>query len=517
MRAPTSILRTWQVAILVMAGLVLGSVTLAWPFGRDQGNYAYPAWVWLDGGMPYRDVYVFKPPGTVWVHALAQTLVGPSMTALRVFDLGWSIVTALLLANLAGRWFPRPGVSVVAGVAWLFLYDGFDFWNTCQTDGWMTLPALAAIWIMTVDDASPRPRWPAWLAAGVFLGVAACLKYTAVLFVVPLAAVVLRGPRELVRLVVVGLGVGLTLAVAGAWLWVRGAIPGFLDSQLGLVPTYVIDTARSGSLGGTLAVFVDRLTDLPELRYVLVGVVAGVVPVAIGLVRGEARPSLAALALLVAGAASCAVQGKLFRYHYLAMLPGTALFAALGVVSLLSFVRRGQALVLVGVAAVLLATSPYPARWATLGQLVSGTLTLRAHWATKPFRVNKMSVDDNLAAADFIARETAPGDRVFVWGYDPMVNVLARRKTVSRFLYNYPLAVAWGNPAYATELLDALAADPPRLFLVGSQDATPHVTGTNDDSRQLFLKFTALRDFVTARYVPAATVARFDIYRLRTE
>ena len=46
-----------------------GSVSLIYPFGRDQGSYGYAGWVLLDGGVPYRDVFVFKPPMTVVVHA----------------------------------------------------------------------------------------------------------------------------------------------------------------------------------------------------------------------------------------------------------------------------------------------------------------------------------------------------------------------------------------------------------------------------------------------------------------
>ena len=110
-------------------------------------------------------------------------------------------------------------------------------------------------------------------------------------------------------------------------------------------------------------------------------------------------------------------------------------------------------------------------------------------------------------------RNTAAADRVFLWGFEPLVNYVAGRRTVSRFLYDYPFAVSWGNPAYEGELLDALTAAPPTLFVVSSKDATPGVTGNRADSKQLFERFDALHTFVAERYTLEKELARFDIYR----
>jgi hypothetical protein len=124
-----------------------------------------------------------------------------------------------------------------------------------------------------------------------------------------------------------------------------------------------------------------------------------------------------------------------------------------------------------------------------------------------------MSVADNLEAARWIDENSSGSDKVFVWGFDPMVNFVAHRQTVSRFLYDYPFAVHWGDARYETELMTALHADPPAFFLVDSKDATPQVTGNNADSRELFEKFGELKSFVDQNYVPAATLHRYDVYR----
>jgi hypothetical protein len=338
-------------------------------------------------------------------------------------------------------------------------------------------------------------------------------------FAAPIGLTLWASPNaRLARLFGVALGGAAALGATWLWLHLRGAMPGFLDSQLGSVPAYVEQTGRGAGLIGRVGGFVDRIARSTELQVAVAAIAAGLVPLA------RARwtptgPAAAAIALLLAGIASTVAQNKFFLYHYLTMLPGAAVFGAVGVVAAFEVVTPRSMRLGVGVSALgliaLLAVSNYPKRWATLANLVTGRTTLAKHWNTPEYRINQMSVTDNLAAADWIAHETTPDERVFVWGFDPMVNFVAERKTVSRFLYNYPLVVAWGDPRYESELLAALAADPPTLFVVGSDDATPTVTGTKEDSRALLQRFTALSALVHARYDRVERVTRFDIYRLR--
>ena len=64
-----------------MAGCVLAiafllAQLLCFGYGRDQGIYAVVARAMLDGGMPYRDAWDFKPPGIFLIYALARALFG---------------------------------------------------------------------------------------------------------------------------------------------------------------------------------------------------------------------------------------------------------------------------------------------------------------------------------------------------------------------------------------------------------------------------------------------------------
>ena len=123
-------------------------------------------------------------------------------------------------------------------------------------------------------------------------------------------------------------------------------------------------------------------------------------------------------------------------------------------------------------------------------------------------------IDEQRQLVQVLRETTAVDDRVFVWGFDPAINVWAQRRTVSRFLYNYPFRVSWGNPAYEAELLAALRADPPEVFVVASKDRTTGVTGSRKDSAQLFAELEPLRAFVESHYARDRAVGRYTVYRL---
>lgn len=506
---------------------MLGTLCLAWvellyPFGRDQGNYAYPAWAWLEGQMPYRDVYVFKPPGTVWIHALAQVLFGHSMVAVRILDIGWTVATALTIFAIVRRWSGGNGLAApAAGLLYSFLYTNFDFWNTCQTDGWFNLPLALAI-LLTTRVWTRESKDGVLVVAGALLGLAMMFKYTAAAMALPIAGILLaaawpdrRFARLFGQLALGVVGAAAVIGATGYWLWANGAIAGFLDSQAVLVPAYVAKTGKTSGFLDKPALLYDRLTKLKELRFELLLLCLGLPLVAVRFRREPAM--LFAVLWYVGGLASTVAQNKYFRYHFLSTLPGAAILGAFAVAAALqvarSFHRRAPAVLALAMAIALFASSNFPPRFVVGARVLTGDMTLRQYWKRKDFKLDKKPLVQVYDAADRVAALSEPGERVFLWGYDPVINFVAKRLTVSRFLYNYPFAVSWGDRRYEDELMGALRATPPEWFVLASDDANKTVTGNPADSKQLFDEFPALNQFVAERYAEVETVNRYTIYR----
>lgn len=520
----------WLPALIAV---ITGLPTLIYPFGRDQGNYAYAGWVMLEGGAPYSDVFVFKPPATALVHSLALGLFGIDMQSIRILDLGWTALTATTIALLAHRLLGRRDVALAAGVAVPLLYWQVDYWNIAQTDGWLNLPsALALLAVLVGGDLLARSRPAAlglWVVAGVCAGLTVTFKYTAMSLGLPLLFAVghvalHRGRRAWLALP--ALAVGGVLPLAGTWAWLVGvgAWEAFLDVQTELVPQYVQRTAKARTAWQAverLFRFSSHKRDVAILWWAGLG--AWLPAVGLSVLGG--RRGVLALGVVgswwLMGVVGVLTQGKYYDYHYLPLLGPTAILVGMGIIAML---RLPAGFV------------PPWARWTAAAAVVVGFIALtplrdtvedaaaiatgQRSWASylrtrRQYRYRDYNLDEQRQLVVHLRSTTAPDDHVFVWAFDPAIHVWAQRRGTTRFLYNYPFRVDWGNPAYEAELLEGLRAAPPEVVVVASGDHTYGVTGSKKDSARLFRELVPLRDFVQDGYDRETRIGRYEVWRRR--
>lgn len=514
--------------------MLCGSVSLIYPFGRDQGSYGYAGWVMLEGGVPYRDVFALKPPMTVFVHGLAVGLFGVNTWAIRVLDIGWTALTALVVAVIALELWNRRDAALAAGLTYPFLYYQIDYWNTAQTDGWMALPCAAAIWAVLRGRRALERDWGRasvwWLSSGVLTGVAVLFKYTAGAIAVPMLVALCwagssYGRRAWLGIPAMLFGAVLTLAACWIWLVSADAWDAFLDSQIGLVAPYVGKRANADTVTQTLRQLV-RLSGLKQdlLPLFWTGPVALVVAMIVTW-RGNRTGwwgICIALTWWLAAVTSVAVQGKFLDYHYLPLIAPASTIAGLGAAALvarpLSWLRRGElrALALAALIALLVALTPLGGRALDLGRIIVGAQTIQQYLKSRrEYAFPTYNVDEIRRVSDLLRETTTPEQRVLVWSFEPTINVRARRHTVSRFLYNYPFRVSRRNPEYDSELMGALHSRPPDVFIVRSGDRFPGFTDTYKDSETLLREFDELDAFVNERYEPAERVGRYSLWRLK--
>lgn len=547
--------RRWFAPLaLMLACLPFALSSLMLPFGRDQGIYAHTADQFLEGHALYRDVYTFKPFMTVFVHVASQLLFGQCMTAIRLFDVLWTLATVAAIYLFVRSAFTRESqesqdaagessdvlgsrlVAVAAGVFYAFAYHRYDFWMSAQTDGWANLPVAAALWLAIVRS---KRVWAPRITAGIAMGAAFWFKYTFAAFL-PLAMLLpfARGWRRgLTEAAFVAAGfAGAVLAGVG-WLWWAGSLDAFLAIQRSVV----FDYSGMGRPEGTLA----HLRLFWEQLHVPAGIVwaagLGAVWAAVeALLLGrrwlkertaevttrtvEVKAGVAqvvVLAWLAGGFASTYTQGKFFQYHYLGLIPPLAIFAAQTFGRLIRQFKGARrqatlgAAVLGGLVVVLATTPLYRARAHLLFDVATGVGTLDEHWRSGFYANPDFSLRDDLALADWLRENTEPSETVFLWGYEPMVYFLAGREPVSRFPYVLPIVVPWIDEKHDEELLAALQAAPPAHFVIARGDATPWVNGRPEDSLGMFQTVDSIRDHVTSHYRPKGRLARFLIFEHR--
>jgi len=197
--------RTLQWVALSLVGL--GCVALVW-YHRIGVDTAYvPAiideyWVavtarWINEGLlPYRDFFQFHFPGSYYLYALAERVVGDGMTALRAVQLAM----ALLLGASVALWFRMHGRSLAASLGTALLICGpcIHLWPilTPHPPGMLALAAGTVLLLRSVD----RPQRALWLLSGLLLFLAAWTMQTfAVLALATFAGALLLGEGEISR------------------------------------------------------------------------------------------------------------------------------------------------------------------------------------------------------------------------------------------------------------------------------------------------------------------------------
>ena len=530
--------------VVLGASAVLGSVSLIYPFGRDQGIFACIADMVLHGKTMCRDIVMGVLPMTVFVHELALALFGHSMTAIRVLDLLWTMATAGFVYWFVKQGTDRRWLAVVAGAMYTFQYYFSDFWYAAQPDGFLNLPVAAAFALAVSglgsegQTAGPGSvarsaanSWGKWLGAGILVGVACFFKYTIGLLVPGLALFALfasRGERRVRRrnLAAFIAGVLACAVLVLSAIALSGALPGFVQGQLRMVLPYSGGGVAQGSMPALALRMLSTFFQQPDYGVGVVLGLVGLVLMVFLVFRPKDEPSqrlksAAWLVLTWLGSAvlSVYVQGKFFFYHYLPVLPPLAILGALTLAVVLrplwSCTPAGCS---AGESSRLRPWFSWPARAIPSG---SGTW-LRWHLPrtesgttgeARSMGINDWFLAEQMEVADYLRKHTGRSDRVVVWGVDPLVNFLARRQTVSRFIYNHPLVAVWAWAGYRAELMSALRADTPEVFVAEHDDATPWVMGHELDSYEALKAFPELRDFVAGGYELTMQIGRFDVLR----
>ena len=229
---------------------------------------------------------------------------------------------------------------------------------------------------------------------------------------------------------------------------------------------------------------------------------------------------------VVLGYAGIAAQAKFFPYHYLYLLPFLALLAGWTWDRTVRLLARnggrgtaiaGSALLVLGLG---LSTPEVvdSAWWQWKGYLRfyqhpeareeyydffgawgGGTFSYRASRET----------------AYYLERRTSPEDRLYVWGYDPLIYLLAQRASSSRFIYSFPLMSDWAPRTWQEDFIAELQSRPPVYFVVQRYEGARWITGHTVDSGDYIAWFPELNRWLARNYSLEAEIEDYLIYRRR--
>ena len=404
-----------SLAGLLLLFIVLQAHYLNLPFERDEGNYAYGAWIMTKGLAPYLNTFEQKPP-LIYLPYLAALLINPRacwpvhlLAALSLLG------TVLLIGLVARREFnQRTGLLAMWLLVPLTLLPQLTPF-AANAEKFMILPfaGLLAIHAFYREKAGGQ----AWFWAGV-CGMATLLyKQIAVLGVLYVFAVWLyqdwRRQRAILRQAALALAGALStfVLVCGYFIYRAGALVFWQQ-------TVVYNRYYAATFGGLAAnnfLGIMRIFSLvwPVLLFLL----------AWGLVRGGRR-ALFYLGLLAVFVASIFVTP--YGHYYIMVMPVAALVLAASFDSLLG---QLDGRVYFALAVLLIGLLLWPVR--------------NEYWL-KPneFMVRSYGLNPFIEAplaAEHVAALSAPDDYVYVAGTEPEIFYYAKRLCPARIIGAYGL------------------------------------------------------------------------------
>jgi len=457
------------IAAVLAGAFVMRARMLEVPLGRDEGVYAYIAWLILHDVPLYTSTVDLQMPGLWVLYSLFMRFLGTS---------GVGIHLGLLIANVASTWFvfllgrrwvsARGGVIAAACFAAATLSQrmlGF----TANAEHFVVVFALAGIALLERALANDRSRDV--FLAGVLLGLGLMMKQHGVFFVafgggLVLYAAVTRPPRfdrvHVRRVLLYGAGALAPFALASAWFAARGVFGEFLFWAFRYSSTYGFDRGVSDAIDAL------RISAAPIVPRTVGFLVLLAIGFADQLRRAVGVPADRDRAILLLGffvlTVASVFPGLVFRHHYfLRVVPAAALLCAAAVETLLRLARIPAGRAATACAALLTALAIGQFAWAERTYL----FRLRPdEIARHTYQLNPIVELREIGA--FIRRRTTPADTVAVMGSEPQIYLYANRRSASTLIVMYPMM--WAPPEMALELqrrtIDEIEAARPKIIVV---------------------------------------------------
>ncbi len=516
-------LLSWGIIVFSLAQILVFS------FGRDQGIYAEVASGMLDGLVPYRDRWDFKPPGIFFVYATSFALFGKTMLAPRLLEVAAVLGAVLGLRRLGGVFFDSRTAGLMGGACYALVHAQMDFWHSGQPESFAGPLSVFALVLTTGQWSRHRVTW-AQMGIGLLFGMAFVLKPPfgggAIACAYYLAAQRrsqgYTTRQSLTPFLVIGLSSLVPIAACVLWFVLKGGYTALAWTMFDFAPGYTALSWKDREAGSmffhTMSQGFFSLSSLLALG-----------TVALAAIHPRAEREREALLLLIGILAfqfvGITIQGKFFQYHYGASIPFLGLMAGQGYYKLWRRLGPGSLSSTFAYAAfmIIAATMKLPVRdtpegfWKRSGlraqYLLSGGRSLsREELDERIHYVAGYNLYAARQAAAEITHLTADSDTIYIWGFEPVVYWLSDRKPSSSYIYNVPQRAAWESERAWQKLWSDLRTHPPALIATQRLDIMPFVTGTRLDSTDSLPQYPRFERYLTEHFRMVKQVDRFNLW-----
>ncbi|MGZ9222729.1 MAG: ArnT family glycosyltransferase [Anaerolineales bacterium] len=417
---------------------------------RDSGVFLYVGWRFLNGDIPYRDVWDHKPPLIYFVDALGITLTPDSLWGIWFLRFIFIFFTLFfiyrlldkefgILAALAGTVTLTSGLLTILEKGnvteeYALVFQALGFWLFISA--WRRdFPVRTTFWIGLLGGLAfnfKQTTIGIWITYGLFLLAIRLLQRKAPFKDLLSMAAGWFLPSVLLILYLVSQN-AFTDYWEQAFLYnfvyigkhegIRRLIPVFIKGFAYLRNGWVLYLSLLGWLAGFSYVLLKRKTPAEIHPLILIALVN--LPIEILLIT---------------------ISGRSILHYYLTPLPVMAILAGTLVYTIPFLLGKIPAL-----------QSQTIQRWVPGLILILVMVGQFGQIQYYPDYVRALQDNDYAPVIDYVAKNTNENEQVLLIGAESVVNFLARREAPTRYVYQYPLALLGQRPMfeeYFNQILD---------------------------------------------------------------
>jgi len=431
---------------------------------RDSGVFLYVGWRILNGELPYRDVWDHKPPVIFYINALGLAMIDGSrwgVWLLEFLGLSFAAFVGFKIVQKALGTFPAIFGMLLWLLTLVFVIDG----GNLTTE--YTLPLqFATLWLTKTAFEKPNIHCWRWFLIGLLGAIAFFTKQTSIgiwISVILFLVIWRVKSHQIKELASEFLSLLSGFAVVCIyWTVFFGLQGGFVQFWSAAFDfNFVYSSVNFLARLNPVILGITPLTTVGLLQFAGIGYLLGLQ--LIYLKRDAIRDWLP---LLVIGLFDfpmelilISVSGRTYPHYYMTVLPVLNLFAGVTFWVILSsrflddIAHTAKYVLTVGILGLFL--------WSSFNQYRRQVTSFR-------------SVNKQHSIVSRIELNTDIEDKVLLWGAEASVNYFSRRKSPTRFVYQYPLyRYGYVDEQMIIEFLDDLIRERPRLIIDTHDTLTP--------------------------------------------
>jgi hypothetical protein len=427
---------------------------------RDSGVFLYVGWRILNGELPYLNVWDHKPPVIYYLDAFGLSLTPDSTWGVWWIEVLFLFAAAALLYALVKRLFGLFP-AILTSFFWLFtliyILDGGNI-----TEEYPLVMQFGALLLFFISERNGKYGWRGFLI-GFLAGLAFFTRQTSIGIFLAIGIYLLvarlwkrdfrRLAYELLPMLAGGL---LVVALIAIYFKANGAL-GLLWNNAFVYNFAYAGERDSADRFSALLTGMDLLANVGLAQFAMFGWAVSLV---ILLLKRERFPEpmraflwMAVIALPLE-IALVSVGGRPRAPYFIAVLPVFAVFGGMSLGMLFDS----------------LAQNGIPRVGGALTAAVL-SLTLCAVIYNDYLDITRESTDSDqaLALTHYIDKNTSPQDSVLMWGAESAYNFMSRRRSPTRFVYQYDL-YKYSDRKNEMEFLNDILTKKPKLIILTAAD-----------------------------------------------